>query len=367
MIDLSDEQRRVLRAVMRSDERVQTIGGVAGTGKSTLIAALLAELDGYAACAYTGKAADVLRKMGVSSAATIHRTIYKFEDEEQEMLEDGRKKTRLHFRLRDHVDANGFIIDEASMVDRKIYDDLLSFNKPVIFIGDHGQLEPINGQFNLMRDPDYRLEMVHRNAGEIARFADFVRRGNHPLMWRPESDAVVLLDGPTQEEKDAHLFACDQLICGFNTKRVQVNRYYRRKWLGDADAPPHPGDRIMCLKNDYEHVLFNGQQGHVVDFRLDRNVVSDVYETIVRFDDSTRVVPCTLRTFNKRYPLEHFRDVSDLAVALDYSYAVTCHKMQGAQENRIVVLEQYSPRWSFARWAYTAVSRAKEKVVWMRS
>ncbi|MFN9959486.1 MAG: hypothetical protein ACK55I_40875, partial [bacterium] len=69
------------------------------------------------------------------------------------------------------------------MVGKTIYEDLRSFGKPLIFVGDHGQLEPIGDDFNLMREPDYRLETIHRNAGEIAHFAEYVRQGYRPSSW----------------------------------------------------------------------------------------------------------------------------------------------------------------------------------------
>src|SRR5262249_11808404 len=156
----------------------QTLGGYAGTGKSTLVRVLKDELSSFAVCAYTGKAANVLRKKGLP-AKTIHSLIYRprvreWEDEngklQIETLWD-RKPAR-------DVECDGFIVDEASMVDEGIYNTLRSYKKPIIFVGDHGQLEPVNGNgFNLMGSPDITLRQVHRNAGEIAEFANFIRQG----------------------------------------------------------------------------------------------------------------------------------------------------------------------------------------------
>ena len=61
----------VLRDLLIRNEREVTLGGYAGTGKTTLIRALLDALKGFAVCAYTGKAANVLRRKGVP-ASTIH-------------------------------------------------------------------------------------------------------------------------------------------------------------------------------------------------------------------------------------------------------------------------------------------------------
>src|SRR5262245_6856965 len=63
---LTPEQRRVTRAICRrlDDEQVQTVGGYAGTGKSTVLASLADDLQGFSVVSFTGKAANVLRRRG---------------------------------------------------------------------------------------------------------------------------------------------------------------------------------------------------------------------------------------------------------------------------------------------------------------
>ena len=48
------------------------------------------------------------------------------------------------------------------MVNEDIFKDLLSYNIPIIAVGDHVQLAPIEGMFNLMEKPQLRLENIHR-------------------------------------------------------------------------------------------------------------------------------------------------------------------------------------------------------------
>lgn len=48
----------------------------------------------------------------------------------------------------------------------------------------------------------------------------------------------------------------------------------------------------------------------------------------------------------------------------DYGYAITCHKSQGDEWESVLVLEEKSDLWEHKRWAYTAASRAKSKLVW---
>lgn len=78
MAHLTEEQKSVVRQIVqgRNAHQIQTLGGYAGTGKTTVINTLAEVLKGYAICAYTGKAANVLRKKGME-ASTIHSLIYK--------------------------------------------------------------------------------------------------------------------------------------------------------------------------------------------------------------------------------------------------------------------------------------------------
>src|SRR5262249_58694638 len=163
---LTEEQRAAVEGLISglSDRQVQTLGGYAGTGKTTCIRELSRLRPGFGVCAFTGKAAAILRRKGIGDATTIHGLIYIREDIAGE----------LSFRLRPKPseDVSGFIVDESSMVAEQVYKDLLSFGLPCIFVGDHGQLEPVADKFNLMHRPDFTLEPTHRNAGDIPRSAD---------------------------------------------------------------------------------------------------------------------------------------------------------------------------------------------------
>ena len=62
---LNKEQKHVISEVVQCKKTIQTLGGYAGTGKSTVIYHLHQVLDNFAVCAYTGKAANVLRKKNI--------------------------------------------------------------------------------------------------------------------------------------------------------------------------------------------------------------------------------------------------------------------------------------------------------------
>ncbi len=165
---------------------------VHNTGKTTVIRELVRRLPDYAVCAYTGKAANVLRRKGMA-ASTIHALIYR-----PVVDEVGRIVDPVEFELipRWEFKPHGIIVDEASMVGKVIHADLLSLQVPLIFVGDHGQLEPVGDTgFNLMATPDVTLETIHRNAGPIARFAEHLRRGGEARGWydtEPDAPEVTI-------------------------------------------------------------------------------------------------------------------------------------------------------------------------------
>jgi exodeoxyribonuclease-5 len=91
-VQLSGEQQRALEILVRAGRG--RLRGYAGTGKTTVIAALMEELPEYGVCAYTGKAAHVLRRKGVTEATTIHSRIYRVKEVVWED-ERGKWKTKL--------------------------------------------------------------------------------------------------------------------------------------------------------------------------------------------------------------------------------------------------------------------------------
>ncbi len=101
------------------------------------------------------------------------------------------------------------------------------------------------------------------------------------------------------------------------------------------------GDRIICIHNDYDRQVFNGDGGWIE--RID----AVEQEVLVRLDDDRRVV----WTFN---------DLDDLTIA----YAVTVHKSQGS-EYRAVIIPLHTTHYLMLQrnLLYTAVTRAKELVV----
>lgn len=344
---LTEEQKSIIRNIIKFNKKIQILSGYAGTGKSCVVQHLSQLLPDFAVCAYTGKAVNTLRKKNID-ARTIHSTIYKSHKDE-----DG----EVYFVRNDFVKCNGFIVDESSMVSKKIYDDLTYFNKPIIFVGDHGQLEPIDDKFNLMQNPDYRLEKIHRNAGEIAHFAEFIRNGYRPKAWQNRngySEKIIFLSKNNYKEV---LKNVDQTICAYNKTRNKLN-YETRELLGRKGEMPEVSDKIICLRNNSEKGLFNGMQGYIGWFHNKHIIefVTDIGSFEVNMD---------LSMYNKvKYEINVEKDYPD---PFDYAYAITCHKSISDQFNVILVIEQKCNLWNHARWAYTAATRAQSKIYWVEN
>ena len=353
---LTEEQKQVIRGIVQSidHQQVTTFGGVAGCGKTAIISVIQEALKRkglkFQAAAFTGKATNVLMRRGVD-AKTIHSCIYRKVDDDDEgqptFILMGRHDMGLN-------SIDGFIIDEASMVSKEIHNDLVSLGRPIIYVGDHGQLEPVGTAFNLMANPDFKLETVHRNAGEIAHFAQHLRMGK-PSHQFQGSDKVQVCDPSAIE--DRHLGAVDQIIVAFNKTRAQMN--HRIRVHMGIDIPYITvGERIICLRNNRQAGLFNGMQGIVTKVHKKRRLdfVSDGHEhKNIMYDEDQ---------FGKE--TNQF-DFNSPANPFDYAYAITAHKAQGDQFGHVIVIEQECSKWDHVRWSYTAASRAMNGLIWVKS
>lgn len=347
-IELTKEQQKVLHdlviGVRKENKLEQTMGGYAGTGKTTIIRYLLNYLN-FGISAYTGKAANVLRKKGMDEASTIHSMIY------VPHFDYG----HVEFELADSLPYEGVVVDEASMVSEEIYEDLKSFGIPLIFVGDHGQLEPVGSNFNLMGNPDLKLEKIHRNAGDIAKFAEHIRKGKTSQSYKSKEGKIEFKRRASIE----YLIDSDQVICAYNKTRVKTNSNIRAElgYTGTLNV----GERVMCLRNNKKLGLFNGMQG----------VVTDLYEgnhnkkyMDFEFDGETfKEIWYNPSCFGQEKPeFDHDRNSPS---PFDYAYCITAHKAQGDEWNNVMVIEQKCRNWDHRRWAYTAASRAKEHLVWV--
>ena len=351
---LSEEQKQaingILAAIKQGNQEIK-FSGPAGSGKTTVISHLIKVLPDWKVCAFTGKAASVLRKKQVP-ATTIHSLIYVLKKNDDGTIAHDKHGNPI-FILAPDIGCDGIIVDEASMVSKDLYDDLRSFGIPIIFVGDHYQLEPVGSDVSLMQHPDFILRQIHRNAGEIAHFCNWIRQGYSPAAFaRYLREGKVIFINKFQAE--AYYTQVDQIICAYNRTRVEINNKVRTS-LGYAPKVPVVGDRVMCLKNNNKIGLYNGMQG-VIKYLYKNN------RMIFKTDDVTFDVVYDKGQFGKEsYEIEGGRTAPD---PFDWCYACTVHKAQGSEWDTVLVKEQKSNHWDHRRWAYTAASRAQNILLW---
>src|SRR6476620_10637534 len=169
--------------------------GYAGTGKTTLAKHVAEGVDGKVLFAsFTGKAAQVMRNKGCVGASTIHSLIYRARASGEQVPQ---------FDLWDDAPASKaelIIVDECSMVDAELGRDLMSFNVPLLVLGDPAQLPPVNGAgFFTDFVHDAKLTEVHRQAEDnpIIRLSMEVRAGK-TLGKQSDGETEVL----TRDELD---------------------------------------------------------------------------------------------------------------------------------------------------------------------
>lgn len=373
------------------------LAGYAGTGKTTLAKHIAAQSNGTTLfCAFTGKAAHVMRRSGCPNAATIHSLIYNtFEKsrsrlkelqsamavEEKREVKDAAKIKTLQREIdkeRERIQQPGFsldedsevkdasliVADECSMLDERMARDLLSFGVKLIVLGDPAQLPPVKGAgYFTSREPDVMLTEVHRQARDnpIIAMATTIREGKE-LLPGQYGDSAVLVE-PDRDTKSAISLAADQLLVGRNTTRAQSNAWYRRQ-LGYGDRYPVNGDKLVCLRNNHDLGLLNGGIWKV-EYRV--NITdTELAMTLRSEDDPDRRVDVNAHTahFLGQEKSMDWRERRQ-AEEFDFGYAMTVHKSQGSQWPSVALVDEWT--WEGRQaWLYTALTRAQSKVTVFR-
>ncbi len=361
-MDWSPQQDKALLDVAAwlksGSSQVFRMFGYAGTGKTTLARHIAEAVDGDVAFgAFTGKAAYVLRGKGCAGASTIHSLIYRprggGDDEEGPTFAINRESEAAKAKL--------IIIDECSMVDEELGRDLLSFGTPVLVLGDPAQLPPVKGGgFFTEAEPDIMLTEVHRQAADnpIIRMSMDIREGGE-LDFGTYGDSRVI----RRKEIDAEaILAADQVLVGMNrTRRLYNNRI--RELMGFSSAMPEVGEKLVCLRNDKTKGLLNGGLWSV-------KALHPPKRNKLQYDLAPEEGASRLRVRASILPELFKEGADDLPYALrrrsdefDYGYAMTVHKAQGSQWDDVVLFnEAFAFREHRARWYYTAVTRAAEKI-----
>lgn len=392
-IILTRKQEQGLKiAIQRyiNHEKYTVISGYAGTGKSTLVKFITQSLPGidpdndvvYAT--YTGKAAQVLISKGNENSMTLHRLLY-----ESVPKPDGTflRKPKLT------IDYSVVVVDEVSMAPKEMIDLLFRHrNIYVICLGDPFQLPPIdkNSDNHLLDNPHIFLDEVMRQAkeSEIIRLTMNIREGK--TLNNFNGNDVKIYNKQTLNT--GMMTWADQIISATNKTRTNMNTQMRMI-LGRGDNP-EDGDRIICLRNYWDNFntngdyLVNGTIGTIMDVYSSFNVIPPyyggktvdvIYADFISDDgfsygnlqmDKKEILTGERCLDSKTiYRLTRSKRYASLVpMEFTYGYCITCHKAQGSEWDRVLVLEEKFPfdKTEHARWLYTACTRATSRLVIVR-
>ena len=374
MITLNSQQELAIKTVkdkISSGQKIITIAGFAGTGKTTLVNYIIESLgytiEDVAFAAFTGKASLVLQQKGIP-ATTLHALLYtSFRNMDGSFSHIVKKELDKEYKL--------LVIDEISMTPMELLRVALIHDIPIIALGDIGQLPPIGEDNGLLRNPDVILTEIMRQEKDnpIIQLSLSIREGR-PLI-KQKNDNIIVVE--RDELVSGMLLWADQVICGFNETRAVLNQAMRAG-LGFEDELPMVGEKVICLRNYWTtsskiagSPLTNGAIGLIEDISIKTKDYFTIDLKPDYADDQFKNIAIALNPFmgkayeykptgkystrGKKKPVEmkHF----------DYGYAITCHKSQGSQYDKVLVYEEKINRSLHKKWLYTAVTRAENKLI----
>jgi exodeoxyribonuclease-5 len=333
--------------------------GYAGVGKTELAKEMKSMVRGsicYAA--FTGKAASVMRRKSCDGASTIHSLIYSLKD-----VEFGEPEFILN-RDSDVRYSKLVVIDECSMIDKIIGEDLLSFGTKILVIGDPAQLPPVNGAgYFTAHEPDILLTEIHRQAQDnpIIGLSMKIRAGEQ--LQAGDYGAVKVI--PRKDINSEIVLAADQVIVGLNRTRESYNNRMRTL-LGREDKTPVPGDKIICLRNDRKKGIFNGTMWSVRSVEESRRYNAlDIQIESLDEEEPPKEVTVLKNFFDGTESELNWKEKAGTQ-EFAYGFVCTAHKCQGSQFDNVVVFDESgSFRDNATRWAYTSATRAAEKLTWV--
>jgi ATP-dependent exoDNAse (exonuclease V) alpha subunit len=343
----------------KSGPQVFRLFGWAGTGKSTLARYLAEGVRSVKYAAFTGKAALVMRKKGCRGASTIHSLIYTLVSEKE-----GEPRFALDPES-EALTADLIVIDEVSMVDEVLAQDLLSFGTKVLVLGDPFQLPPVQGAgFFTAHEPDVMLTEIHRQAADnpIIRMSMEIREGGYLDYGRYDESIVI----PKSDVDREAVVTADQVLVGRNKTRVDYNDRLR-ELKGLPRHEPVAGDRLVCLRNNPVKRLLNGQIWTAAEVkkrsgnRYSMDLVPDEETTASGNKAKAHVVTHAAFFSGEEESLSwpERKRIDEFT----FGYCLTVHKSQGSQWDRVYLFdESFVFRDDRRRWLYTGVTRASEQI-----
>jgi len=372
-------QKEAIRQAI--NQKVFILTGGPGTGKTTVInciIAVYAQLRGLdlrkvndlpiLLAAPTGRAARRMNELTGLPSATIHRHLGMTGDDDTSHLDD-------------YLDADFIIVDEFSMVDTWLANQLLSnisSQTKLLIVGDADQLPSVSpGQvladlLQIPTIPQTKLETIYRQSEEStivtlasqiqkgilpADFTDkkadrsyFEARNEHiPPMIEKIASAAIRSGIPAQ---DVQVLApmyrgsagIDQIN---NLMQNLINPVEKEELTFEApDCQYRQGDRVIHLVNDAESNVFNGDLGYISDLLPAKYTDSKQDELTINFDGNELV-----------YQRSEWYKIR-------LAYAMSIHKSQGSEFPVVILpITKSSHRMLQRNLIYTAITRAKSKLI----
>lgn len=379
-MEYSSEQHEAIDLALDRNNKLVGITGEAGSGKTTLIQPIYEGLDtgkNVCLCAPTGRAAKRITEATGIYAMTIHRMMrYTMPDDDDEHgLPAYDKFNKLPY--------DAIIVDEASMVNEDLYRaviDALEAGSVIRFIGDANQLPPVEGQSPFLRlldkFPSVRLTHNYRSGDGIITAARSIIRGHAP----EANDKFQMINPGTGNLLPTAFEFIDDTFRGMNSQIIiptrkgkygtlAINHHLQQRLNRDSpgitleweDKFTHEkekrhfkiGDKIIWTKNNYDLRLMNGQIGWVTEFDEHDGSIT------INIDGRDKLIPPIQEKYNPHTGRSVFS--FDPRQQMELAYAVTTHKAQGSEFDRVLLLLNRSFVLNRANF-YTAVTRAKNKV-----
>jgi len=407
-----DEALTAINAWLRNkaitrDNWLFTLAGYAGTGKTTLLQHLINNMgDKPICCAPTGKAASVLKaKLKTVMVNTVHQVLYQPSGRNLETLDrlveakvaymaenpkpdikrvkaldtaieqekDRLATQKVNFSTKPNLEnlrGRTIIIDEASMVSRRMMEDFCGLGCRVLMVGDCFQLPPVNSQaWFVDREHNAMLTEVMRQAldSPIIRLSVQIRNRDINVSDFKTGDCQLMHKSDLAVED---WLAADQVLTGSNASRHRINRFFRKKFARDHSNLPVAGDKLICLKNDHYKMpcWING-----IQFLATRDCeplpcgemgLHAEYEGVHFNGIEFYTHPCLSHYDEAAVPLEH--EEREGLFECDYAYCITTHKAQGSEFDFVIVADDRmrdQDKEFRAKWLYTAATRAKKRLI----
>lgn len=381
-IKYEDKQKQAITTALETGMLILT--GGPGTGKTTTLNGIieLYERDGLkvALTAPTGRAAKRMSEITGKEAKTIHRLL-------EVEWKDG-DMPKFQRNLTNPLPYDAIIVDELSMVDIHLFASLLDAMKlgcRLIMVGDSDQL-PAVGAGNVLHDlidsgliPVVALTEIFRQAMEslIVTNAHRIVKGENPELDINDNDfffmnrpnviltASTVIDLYTKRLPNAYGYdplADIQILCP--SKKGEVGSVNLNNALQKRINPPdefknefvrngrvfREGDKVMQIKNNYDIPWVRNKEHGTGIFNGDIGILTQIKPAVrlmkIRFDDREAI-----------YTFDH-------ANQLELAYAVTVHKSQGSEYEAVIIPACHViPQLSYRNLLYTAVTRAKSKII----